>query len=198
MGNLLLFPPELLVLVGVNVFVALSLLTSIFDEPFPTALPYVFQITALAGFGEVWVSYAFLFSFVEARFWGSALYLAVALLAVIAINLYIALNKRLLNAAAAFLSTVTIPTIFMSFVLVSAYVNGLAIWMPPLPIVPVGAVYMVLILCMVIFGLSIITYFEPNILKTMFKIGQKRKDTLKLFSYPNVRDDIKQHKKERR
>jgi uncharacterized membrane protein len=198
MRNLPLFPPELLILVGVDVFVFLSLLTSIFDEPFPMTLPYVFQITALAGFGEVWVGYAFLLSFVEARFWCSALYLAVALLAVIAINLYIAINKRLLNTAIAFLGTVTIPTIFMSFLLASAYVNGLAIWMPPLPIVPVEAIYVVLTLCMVIFGLSIITYFEPKALKNMFKRGQKSQYTFKSLTLASPIDEAKQHKKERR
>mgnify|MGYP007100543708 CR=1 FL=1 len=56
-----LFPPELFILIGVNVFVAISLLTSIFDGPFPTTLPYVFQIAALAGFGQIWANYAFLF-----------------------------------------------------------------------------------------------------------------------------------------
>lgn len=58
-----LFPPELFMLVGINVFVALSLLTSLFDGPFPLAVPYVFQIVALAGFGQIWVNYAFLSSF---------------------------------------------------------------------------------------------------------------------------------------
>jgi len=196
-----LFPPELLILVGVNIFIFLSLLTSIFDEPFPMALPYVFQIAALAGFCEVWVGYAFLLSFVEVRFWCSALYLAVALLAVIAINLYIAINRRLLNTAIAFLGTVTVPTIFMSFLLVSAYVNGLAIWMPPLPIVPVETIYVVLTLCMVIFGLSIITYFEPNALKNMFKMfkrGRKCQHTFRSLTLTIPMNDAKQHKKERR
>lgn len=58
-----LFPPELFILVGVNVFVALSLLTSIFDGLFLMRVPYVFQIAALAGFGQIWVNYAFLFFF---------------------------------------------------------------------------------------------------------------------------------------
>jgi len=62
MGMLLrLFPPELFILVGVNVFVALSLLASIFDGLFPTAVPYVFQVAAFAGFGQIWVNYTFLF-----------------------------------------------------------------------------------------------------------------------------------------
>ena len=57
MGNVMassMLPPELLMLIGVNVFVALSLVTSIFDHHFPVRIPYVFQIAALAGFGLIW------------------------------------------------------------------------------------------------------------------------------------------------
>jgi hypothetical protein len=73
--------------------------TSIFDWPFPVAVPYIFLFAALAGFGQIWVNYAFLFSFVEARFWCSLLYLALASIAVIAVNLHIAVKKGLFSAA---------------------------------------------------------------------------------------------------
>jgi len=161
-------PPELFILMGVNVFVALSLLTSVFDSSFPKSVPYVFQIAALAGFGEIWVNYALL-SFVEVRFWCSMLYLIVTLMAVVAVNVYIAVNKRRWSAAGVFLGAFTIPTIFTSFLLVSANVNGLAIWMPPFPTVPFEAIYMVFASCIVIFGLSVFAYFEPDRIKMFFR-----------------------------
>lgn len=185
-------------MVGVNVFVALSLLTSIFDGPFPMCVPYVFQIAALAGFGQIWVNYAFLFFFVEGRFWCSMLYLAVAVIGVIAVNLYIAINKKLLSAAGAFLGAVTIPTIFMSFLSVSVYVNGLAIWMPPFPIVPAEAIYMVLALCIVIFGLSVVVSLEPGRLGKMFRIGRKRQHASVLNPPLNPTDDPEENEEEGR
>jgi len=70
-----LFPPELFILIAVNVFVALSLLTSLFDKPFPMAVPYVYQIAALAGFGQIWVNYALLFFFLLRRVCGAACFI---------------------------------------------------------------------------------------------------------------------------
>jgi len=178
-----LFPAELFVLIGINVFVALSLLTSIFDRGFPRVIPYIFQIAALAGFGQIWVSYVFLFSFVDARFWCSMLYLGVALINIIIVNVYIAINKKLLSAAGAFLGAVTIPTIFASFLFVSSYVNGLAISIPPLPIVPVESLYIVLVACVVILGFSVIASLERGMLKRMLGVHQKRHMLPSLLNY---------------
>ena len=195
----MLFPPELFILVGVNVFVALSLLTSIFDGSSPMVAPYIFQIAALAGFGQIWVGYAFLFSFIEARFWCSLLYLSVSLMAVMAVNLYIAIKKKPLSAAGALLGAFTIPTISISLLFVSSYVNGLAVSMPLLPIVPVESLYIVFVACTVILGLSIAVYYEPSVLKRMLKMGKKEQHTSRLLNPTlNPADGPKEHKKERR
>lgn len=189
-----LFPPELFILIGVNVFVAISLLTSIFDGPFPTTLPYVFQIAALAGFGQIWVNYAFLFFFVEARFWCSMLYLTVALTSIIAINLYIVINKKMLSAAGICLGAFTIPIGSLSSLFVSAYVNGMAIPMPWLPIVPLESLYVILVVCMVIFGFSIVVHVEPGMLRKTLRIGRGR-HTLSMPSHnAKPRDDRKMEK----
>lgn len=190
-----LFPAELFVLTGINVFVALSLLTSIFDRGFPRVLPYLFSIAALAGFGQIWVSYVFLFSFVDARFWCSMLYLGVALMNIITVNVYIAINKKLLSAAGAFLCAVTIPTIFTSFLFVSSYVNGLAISIPPLPIVPVESLYIVLVACVVILGFSVIASLEPEMLKRMFGVHRKRHTLPSLLNYATNSTDCPKNEK---
>ena len=66
-----LFPAELFVLIGINIFVSLSMLTSLFDRGFPMVIPYLFSIAAFAGFGQIWVSYTF-FSFLLRRVFGLA------------------------------------------------------------------------------------------------------------------------------
>lgn len=193
-----LFPAELFVLIGINAFVALSILTSLFDRLFPRALPYFFLIATLAGFGQIWMGYAFFFSFVEMRFWCSTFYLVVALINIIAVNLYIAINKRSLSIAAAFLGAVTIPAIFISFLSVSAYVNGLTFPMLPLPIVPVESLYIVLFTCVVILGFSIVVSVEPGMLRKMFGAHRKRWFVPSLLNYAtNPTDDPKENKKER-
>jgi hypothetical protein len=168
-----LLPPELFILVGINVFVALSLLTSLFDDPFPLAVPYVYQIAGLAGYGQIWVNSALLFSSVEARFWDSVLYLTVAVANTIAVNVYITFNKRLLSAAGVFLGAVTIPTMVISLVSVSSYVNGMAISIPAFPIVPVQSLYIVLAVCVVILGLSAAASLEPGMLGKAFGMHRK-------------------------
>ncbi|MGB9778728.1 MAG: hypothetical protein ACPLW8_04915, partial [Candidatus Bathyarchaeales archaeon] len=141
------------------------------------------------------VNYAHLFFFVEVRFWCSMLYLIVALMAVVSVNVYIAINKRRLSATAAFLGTFTIPTIFTFFFLVSAHVNGLAIWMPPFPTVPFEAIYVVFALCTAILGLSVFVYFKPDRIKMFFRrVGYQH------ASAPNPclspMDDPKENKEE--
>jgi hypothetical protein len=178
-----LFPPELFILVGINIFVALSLLTSLFDDPFPLAVPYVFQIAALAGFGQIWVDCVFLFSFVETRFWCSMFYLTVAVANTIAVNVYIAFNKRLLSAAGIFLGVFTIPTMFVSFVSVSNYVNGIAISVPAFPIVPVQSLYFIFALCVVILGFSVAASLEPGMLERAFGMHQRHKPVSSLLDY---------------
>jgi len=159
-----MFPPELFVLVGVNIFVLLSLLSSIFDKHFPAATPFVFHIAALAGFGQIWVNFMFLFNYLEARFLCGMLYLLIGVVAVAKVNLYLAVNKRLKNAAVAMLGAFTIPSFSTFFFLASAYLNGLTVWTPPFPVVPFEAIYVVFALCLVILGLSIIIHFKPSIL----------------------------------
>jgi hypothetical protein len=170
MGNVMassMLPPELLMLIGVNVFVALSLVTSIFDHHFPVRIPYVFQIAALAGFGLIWVNYAFFISSVEARFWCSVSFLAVALMAGFAINIYVAVVKKRLGAAIAFLGALTMPVTFLSYYAASSYVNGFAPSLPWLPVLPIETLFIVLSSCIVILGLGIIVSYKPQ---TMVKV----------------------------
>ncbi|MGZ4850555.1 MAG: hypothetical protein ACXV2C_04145, partial [Candidatus Bathyarchaeia archaeon] len=50
-------PPEIFMFMGINVFLVMSFSISFFEEQFPKPLPYVLQIAALAGFGQIWMHY---------------------------------------------------------------------------------------------------------------------------------------------
>jgi len=74
-----------------DIFLLLSLLTCLLEDRFPNAVPYVYQIAAIMGFGHLVVSRMFLTVFDEyIRFWYNLFYLAVALANVVAVNLYLA------------------------------------------------------------------------------------------------------------
>jgi len=114
--------PEFFALLGIDLFLAISLLTCLLDRHFPWQLPYVYQLAALAGFGQLLVSREFLPFFGEyMRFWYSLLYLVVALGNIVAVNVYLGIMKKLLNYAKVFVFTVTFPAISLTAFFLSNY-----------------------------------------------------------------------------
>ena len=114
--------PEFFALLGIDLFLAISLLTCLLDRHFPWQLPYIYQLAALAGFGQLLVSREFMAFFGEyMRFWYSLLYLIVALANIIAVNIYLGIMKKLLNYAKVFMLTVTFPTLLLAVFFLSNY-----------------------------------------------------------------------------
>jgi hypothetical protein len=114
--------PEFFALLGIDLFLAISLLTCLLDRHFPWQLPYIYQLAALAGFGQLLVSREFMAFFGEyMRFWYSLLYLIVALANIIAVNIYLGIMKKLLNYAKVFMLTVTFPTLALAVFFLSNY-----------------------------------------------------------------------------
>ncbi len=126
--------PEFFALLGINLFLAVSLLTCLLDRHFPWQLPYVCQLAALAGYGQLMVSREFMAYFGEyMRFWYSLLYLVVALASIVAINVYIGMLKKLLNYAKVLMFTVTLPAITLAVFFLSNYAD---VAIHPLVMVP--------------------------------------------------------------
>jgi len=119
--------PEFFVFLGVDVFVAMSLLTCLLDDYFPKTLPYVFQAAAIGGYAHLLISREFLVVFGDPmRFWYSFLYLVVALGNVIALNVYLAAVKKHWTVAKIFAGTVMFPTLLISGFFVSDYASQVA------------------------------------------------------------------------
>ncbi|RJS77802.1 hypothetical protein CW667_02345, partial [Candidatus Bathyarchaeota archaeon] len=126
--------PEFFALLGIDLFLAVSLLTCLLDRHFPWHLPYLYQLAALAGFGQLLVSKEFMASFdVYMRFWYSLLYLIVALANIVAVNAYLGVIKKLVNYAKVFMFTVTFPALTLAALFLSSYAD---IAMHPLILVP--------------------------------------------------------------
>jgi hypothetical protein len=130
--------PELLAMIASDLFLLLSLLTCLLEERFPKALPYVYQIAGIMGFGHLAVSRVFFTVFDEpTRFWYNSFYLGVALTNIVAVNLYLAVWKKSWNMAKAWSAAVTFPSIFLSIILAYSYCYSQEATMPPyfLPLV---------------------------------------------------------------
>ncbi|MEM2118513.1 MAG: hypothetical protein QW840_00100 [Candidatus Bathyarchaeia archaeon] len=103
--------PEFFLLLGIDLFLAMSLLTCLLDRHFPWQLPYLLQVAALAGYGQLLVSREFIEFFGEyMRFWYSLIYTIVALASILAINYYLGVMKKLVNYAKVVMFTITFPT----------------------------------------------------------------------------------------
>jgi len=151
--------PELFALLSSDLFLLLSLLTCLLEDRFPKAMPYVYQIAALMGFGHLLVSRIFLTVFSEyMRFWYNLFYLAVCLANVVAINLYLAVSKKMWTLAKVWSSAVTFPTVFISifFVYNYSYLQGATF--PPLML------HLVLALSVVILGISVSVLLSPELM----------------------------------
>jgi hypothetical protein len=114
--------PEFFALLGIDLFLLLSLLTCLLDERFPKAIPYIYQIAAVYGFGHLLISRSFIDMFEEyTRFWYSFLYLVVALANIVAVNIYFAVLKRQYTTAKVWSGAITFPSILVTIYFVTQY-----------------------------------------------------------------------------
>lgn len=156
--------PEFFLLVGVNLFLAISLLTCLLDRHLPWQLSYLYQLAALTGFGQLLVSREFLLIFGEyMRFWYAILYLIVALANIVAVNAYLGVIKKLLTHAKIFMFGVTFPAMSMTAFFVASYAELAS---HPLIIVPQiswEATFMGIVsFDIVVVGLGTYVFFKPK------------------------------------
>jgi hypothetical protein len=157
------FPPELFALLGVNVFLAISLLTCLLDKYFPGPLPYMYQLAALTGFGQLLVSREFISTFGSyTRFWYCFAYFFVAISNVFALNVHLAFFRKLYLISKVFLGTVTVPAILASAFFVHNYlsVSGRSIVVPSFSLE--GLFFAILAFDMLVLGVSIYVFFKPK------------------------------------
>ena len=117
-------------LLGIDIFLAMSLLTALLEDELPSPAQYLFQGAALLGLGQLFISRGFVDSGVftkdpadPTRFWISVIYLASAVSNVVGLNAYLALVRHKIALATTFSGTVTVPTIMTSAFFITAFVG---------------------------------------------------------------------------
>lgn len=151
--------PEFFALLSVDIFLLLSLLTCLLEDRFPRVVPYIYQIAALIGFGHLLVSRGFYGFFGEyMRFWYNFFYLLVALGNIVAINLYLAVERKMWALAKAWSGAVTFPITVISLFFVSnySYLQGSAF--------PMLMLQMGLVISTVVMGVCISLFLSPDLL----------------------------------
>ena len=116
--------PEFFLLMGIDIFLATSLVTALFDKHFPSKIPYICQLAALAGYGNLIVSKEFLQTFeLYMRFWYRLIYLIIAVAHVVTLGIYLGFTKNMWKAAKVFTYTVAIPVLIISTFFISNYIS---------------------------------------------------------------------------
>ena len=142
----------------------LSLISCLLDERVPKALPYIYQIAALVGYGHLLISKDFFTIFGDyMRFWYCFIYLSIALANIVAVNIYFAAAKRLWNLAKLWSGAVAFPTILISMYFVSHYTFGQGATLPLLPL-QIG-----LVISAAVIGISTALLLSPGIRRSIKK-----------------------------
>ncbi len=122
--------PEFFMLLGIDIFLAMSLLSVLLDNDFPRKLQYLFQGAALIGLGQLFISQGFINGGVfgrdptdPTRFWVSIVYLSAAASSVVGLNIYLGFVRRRIALATAFSGTVTVPTVMTSLFFISIFID---------------------------------------------------------------------------
>lgn len=139
--------PEFFLLMSIDLLLAASILSVLLERYFPAHTPYIYQIAAVVGFGQLWVSKEFLTTFgVEMRFWYSILFLLAALGSEIGMNAYLAVVQKRIALAGLIFNTVTLPALLGTAYFLGSYVNGVDPSMPQMPVIALSAILGALLL----------------------------------------------------
>jgi hypothetical protein len=134
------------------------------DDRVPKALPYIYQIAALVGYGHLLISKEFFVIFGEyMRFWYCFIYLLVALSNVVAVNVYFAVARGQWGLAKVWSGAVTFPTIVISMFFVSNYAFVQEATLPLLTL-QIGLVVSALVM-----GVSICLLLSPEAARNVFR-----------------------------
>jgi hypothetical protein len=145
----------------------LSLLTTLLDDRMPKALPYIYQMAALVGFGHLLISKNFFTVFGEyMRFWYNFIFLLVALANIVAVNVYFGLVNKQWTIAKLWSGAVTFPAILISIFFVGnyGYLQGMSF---PL------FLQVAMVLSAIIMGTSVAIFLSPEVLRN--RSGRKRR-----------------------
>lgn len=141
--------PEFFVLLGINIFIAVSVISALLDRHLPPILQYLFQGAAGAGLGEILLSQTLGGG---TRVWASIVYLAFALSSLVGVNIRLAIVRRGMNIASIFSQMMTVPAVMISALFLSSFLeNGGELVFAPASILTIGMA--VLVANLSIFGL---------------------------------------------
>jgi hypothetical protein len=128
--------PEFFVLLGISIFLAVSIFSALLDRHLSSILQYLFQGAAVAGLGELLLSQGLPGA---TRVWAGIIYVASALSSLLAVNIRLAIVRREMNIAPIFSQMMTVPVVMISALFLSTFLeNGGQLVFSPASILTIG------------------------------------------------------------
>jgi len=177
-----IFAPQFLLLVGIDIFLGGSILSVMLDDYFPRAMPYILDIGSFVGFSQLLVGPQYTANFSQTlQFYYCFGYLVIGVASIVGLNLYLWLAKGKLLASAVIGIVATTPAILVSVFFASAYVNGIPLGLPIIPVLPMSTVYVLFAVTGIIIMFATITAV-PNLrqkigLPVLWQPAAKQKST---------------------
>jgi hypothetical protein len=113
--------PEFFVLLGINIFLAVSIISALLDRDLPSVLRYLFQGAAGVGIVELLLSQGLTGA---TRVWAGIVYLAFALSSMVGMNIRLAIVRRGTNIASIFSQMITVPIVMISALFLSSFLEN--------------------------------------------------------------------------
>ena len=108
-------------LLGISIFLAVSVITALLERHLPSVLQYLFQVAAVAGLAELLLSQELAGAI---RVWAGIVYLSFALSSLVAVNIRLAIIRREMNVASIFSQLMTVPVIMISALFLSSFLQN--------------------------------------------------------------------------
>jgi hypothetical protein len=136
------FAPQFFLLIGIELFLAGSIVTTLLEDYYPESLPYILDVGAFVGLIQLWFGPNYLSGLNEVlQFYYCIGFAVIALLSLVGANLYLFLAKRRAFLSGVFGLVVTVPACLVLLFFGSAYVNAIPVTLPPLPVLSWTEVY---------------------------------------------------------
>lgn len=113
--------PEFFVVLGIDIFLAVSIVSAILDRQLSSILQYLFQGAAGGGLAELLFGEGLTAS---ARVWAGIIYLALALSSLVGVNIRLAIVRRRTSIAPIFSQMMTVPVIMVSALFLSSFLQN--------------------------------------------------------------------------
>ena len=113
--------PEFFILLGIDIFLAESIICALLERQLSSILQYLFQGAAIAGLADLLLGQG---QMPTTRVWAGIIYLAFALSSLVGVNIRLAIVRRETSIAPIFSQMLTVPVVMVSALFLFSFLQN--------------------------------------------------------------------------